>query len=480
MAGRGIQFAGDYDIKEIKLFTSSGNVIDLSEVVIAINIYEDIFSPAITGSIAVVDTNAIITNAPITGQDYISFKITTPGLENQSIDFTENVMSIHRIDTRLSVSAGTEVFTLHFCSPEGLRDNRVRVSKSYTKSINNIVEDVLTSKFYINSNKDLFIEPTVGIKKMVVPNMHPFKLINQLKREAQAEYNGSPHYLFFENINGIHFRSLDSLYAQKDIGTYHSGDAGTIDFKDGGFGNVEYELKRVLDYQFNANNDTLKNIAGGMLASSILSHNIYNKSYNYNDFDYISDFKKYDRVNGNILTAALGAQDNFPIYNEVALDEFDNTISQFPDSRVHLHPTSTVNGTDAQHYDYQTNTYPYTSNKIDETYLSRQSKFMELNDGASITMEINGTTTVYAGSMINFDMPINGTDHENEKTDKYYSGRYLIQSTRHMFDQKDKRHTIMMNLVKDSLKSELPINKLAIEPKGKKGIVVNDFYNKFI
>jgi len=474
MAGRGIQFAGDYNIKEIKLFTSSGNVIDLSEAVITMNIYEDIFSPAITGSIAVVDTNAIITNAPITGQDYLSFKITTPGLENQSIDFTENVMSIYRIDTRVSVSSGTEVFTLHFCSPEGLRDNRVRVSKSYTKSIDNIVKDVLTSKFYINSNKDLFIEPTVGIKKMVVPNMHPFKLINQLKREAQAEYNGSPHYLFYENINGIHFRSLDSLYAQKEIGTYHSGDAGTIDFKKGGFGNVEYELKRVLDYQFNSNNDTLKNIAGGMLASSILSHDIYNKSYSYNDFDYINEFQEYDRVNGNAL------QDNYPIYNEVALDEFDNTISQFPDSRIHLHPTSTVNGADAQHYDYQTNTYPYTPNKIDETYLSRQSKFMELNDGASITMEINGTTTVYAGSIINFDMPINGTDHEGDKTDKYYSGRYLIQSTRHMFDQKDKRHTIMMNLVKDSLNSELPINQLAIEPKGKKGIVVNDFYNKFI
>jgi len=474
MAGRGIQFAGDYNIKEIKLFTSSGNVIDLSEAVITMNIYEDIFSPSITGTLGIVDTNAIIMNAPITGQDYLSFKITTPGLENQSIDFTENVMSIYRIDTRVSVSSGTEVFTLHFCSPEGLRDNRVRVSKSYTKSIDNIVKDVLTSKFYINSNKDLFIEPTVGIKKMVVPNMHPFKLINQLKREAQAEYNGSPHYLFYENINGIHFRSLDSLYAQKEIGTYHSGDAGTIDFKKGGFGNVEYELKRVLDYQFNSNNDTLKNIAGGMLASSILSHDIYNKSYSYNDFDYINEFQEYDRVNGNAL------QDNHPIYNQVALDEFDNTISEFPDSRIHLHPTSTVNGADAQHYDYQTNTYPYTPNKIDETYLSRQSKFMELNDGASITMEINGTTTVYAGSIINFDMPINGTDHEGDKTDKYYSGRYLIQSTRHMFDQKDKRHTIMMNLVKDSLNSELPINQLAIEPKGKKGIVVNDFYNKFI
>ena len=105
---------------------------------------------------------------------------------------------------------------------------------------------------------------------------------------------------------------------------------------------------------------------------------------------------------------------------------------------------------------------------------------MELNDGTSITMEINGTTTVYAGSMIEFNMPINGADHNDDKKDKYFSGRYLIQSTRHMFDLKEKKHKILMNLVKDSLSSELPINEVAIEPKGKKGIVVNDFYNKFI
>ena len=120
----GMQYAGEFNIQDLKLFTSSGTVIDLSAITIVMNIYEDIFSPCITGTIAIVDTNALVMNAPITGQDYLSFKITTPGLENQAIDFTETVMSIYKIDTRMSVSAGTEVFTLHFCSPEGLRDNR--------------------------------------------------------------------------------------------------------------------------------------------------------------------------------------------------------------------------------------------------------------------------------------------------------------------------------------------------------------------
>ena len=102
---------------------------------------------------------------------------------------------------------------------------------------------------------------------------------------------------------------------------------------------------------------------------------------------------------------------------------------------------------------------------------------MELNKGSSITMEINGVTTISAGNMIEFNMPINGVQHGKDKIDKYYSGRYLIQSTRHMFDQTTKKHTILMNIVKDSLNTKLPKNDLAIEPKGKKGIVVNSFYS---
>ena len=72
----GINFAGEYNIQELKLFTSAGNVIDLSGSYMTMNIYEDIFSPCMTGDITVVDTNAILMNAPVTGQDFLSFKIT--------------------------------------------------------------------------------------------------------------------------------------------------------------------------------------------------------------------------------------------------------------------------------------------------------------------------------------------------------------------------------------------------------------------
>jgi len=469
----GINYAGEFSIQELKLFTSSGNVIDLSGSYITMNLFEDIFSPCLTGDVTVVDTNCIIMNAPITGQDYLSFKITTPTLEKQGIDFTETVMSVYKIDTRISPSTGSEVFKLHFSSPEGLRDSRVRVSKSYTDSIDVIVEDLLTNKFYINSQKDLFIEPTSGIRKIVAPNHHPFRIINHLKRETISEQNSSPNFLFFENLYGIHFRSLDSLYAQKNVGEFHSGDSGTVDFKEGGVTNVAYELKRVLDYKFNANNDTLKNIRSGMLGSNIITHDIFTKNYTSKTFDYMDNFNDFNRVNYNDKN-----KDN-PIYNDVPLDEFDNTISEFSNSKIHLHPTSTDGLHDAQHYfeftDGEKNIY--SPNNIDKTILTRQSKYMELSRGSSITMEINGTTTISAGNMIEFSMPISGVQHGKDKIDKYYSGRYLVQSTRHMFDQSTRKHTILMVIVKDSLNTKLPKNELAIEPKGKKGIVVNSFYS---
>ena len=66
----------------------------------------------------------------------------------------------------------------------------------------------------------------------------------------------TPLYVFFENLDGIHFRTLDSLYAEGSIGEFIASDRGTVDFQKGGVTNIEEDLKRVLDYEMASNNDT--------------------------------------------------------------------------------------------------------------------------------------------------------------------------------------------------------------------------------
>ena len=118
----GIRNAGEYILTELKLFTSTGEVINLNSNYTLLDIYENMFSNGLTGTVTI--------------------KIMTPGLDNIPIDFTKHVMAVYKIDLRKS-SRGNEVFQLHFCSPELLRNNRVRLSKSYDGNISDIVNIIL-------------------------------------------------------------------------------------------------------------------------------------------------------------------------------------------------------------------------------------------------------------------------------------------------------------------------------------------------
>ena len=441
---KGIQHAGEYELTDLRLYASSGVVINLSLSYTLLDIYENMFSNGLTGVLTIVDTNNMIMNAPITGQEFLSFKVTTPTLDNVPIDFTEHVMAVYKIDIR-KAERGNEVIQLHFCSPELLRNSRTRLSKAYMGNASDIVDTILKDAKALNTKKRLYIEQTLGIKKVVSPNKNPYSLIRDLTTDAISE-NGSPHFVFFENLDGIHFRTLDSLYSRGSSGEFIASDQGSIDFQKGGITNIEEELKAVLDYEMASNNDTKRNIKSGMFGSKTISHNIYQKNFEVERYDYFEDFQEHARVSGG--------KNNFPIYNKGAVD-FANKLSDFKDAKIYMHGTSKdTNGFDTQHYfDKSTN---YTPNDIQKTIASRSAKNTELDNGVKINMEINGNTTIRTGSIIDFQLPIVGTNHTGDVFDVYHSGKFLITKARHSFDKISNKYKIYMSVVKDSFNQELP------------------------
>ena len=220
----GLQYAGEFDLEKCELISSAGVTVDISAIIVEINIFEDIFSHSLNGSIIIGDTNNLVDNMPIVGQEYISLKITTPGLSDPKIDFSENVFCVHEIGVREPASTSSELVELKICTPELLRNHRTRVSKSYEETVDKIVQSVLENPKYINTKKDIYVEPTQGIRKLISPNNHPFDFIRNLTRESISVKNNSPHFLFFENMQGYHFRSLQSLYEEGVQGEFHCGD----------------------------------------------------------------------------------------------------------------------------------------------------------------------------------------------------------------------------------------------------------------
>ena len=437
----GLNFAGEFDLQEARIFSVNDISLNLLNDVnlISINIFEDIFKTGISGSIIFADTNNMIENLPIVGQETFTFKATTPGLEAEAIDFTENPFIIYKVERSEDVSVSANIVELLFVSPESITNYRRRISKSYTDTIDNIVNDILTNKLLINTNKNIEIEPTVGNRKILVPNSNPFKFIQKLSREAISKnYDGSPHFLFFENKNGFHFKPLQDLYNQPVKQQYNlsdkRGDPSRQDLTD--------EYKRMVQFEISANKDLLMNTSSGMLSSRLITHDIYNKNYESFNYGYIDNFENFNRIDG----------DARPIYSESIVNDLNENLGDFHDSRIFVHPTSTTTDyLDAQYYD-ENGKPQFTSNKSHTWLQDRKSKMVEYTNGIRAAMTVHGITTLTAGDIVDLSVPSLPTDDE----DAYYSGKYLVTQLRHNFAVPEKMHLTHMVVRRDAISFSLP------------------------
>ena len=494
MSQNEVQYAGEYQLHRCELISSSGVQSEITNLIIEINLFEDIFKSTMTGSVIFADTNNLVDNMPIVGQEFLAFKVTTPSLEQSDLDFdyTENVFCVYEIGSRNS-GTNSEMVEIKICSPELLRNERTRVSKSFESTVSETVLSLLTDPKYINTKKDIFIEPSLGIRKIVSPNFHPFSLIKTLSQEAIANNNNSPHFLFFENTKGFHFRSLQSLYSEGISGQFHYGEKGFEDKYDasGSSGKIAQGYKRILQFTTPQKNNVLQDINGGMLGSTLIMHDIYNKKYTKSTFSYFDNHNDFERLEGDTQMYAPTK------YNRVIIDDQNNTVGSFTDARIHVHPTSTtVDDIDAQYMEEnpetvenlvsqgvdrslakaaieqrqqergQEQTNPnYASNKADKWLLQRQQRIHELNTGMVVNMTINGNTAVAVGQIIDLSIPVSGIDHENAGKSKQQSGRYLISKLRHTFSNTTKTHLISLQATKDSNPIELESKASGQEPK---------------
>ena len=440
MSKESLQYAGEYNLLECFLTTSGSVTIDLAKnnQILEINIFEDIFMNTISGNIVLTDTNNLITELPIIGQELLSLKIQTPGFteDRSSINFTGGrEFFVFKIGMRTELSKGAQIYELNFISQETLRDQRVRVSKSYATDLSTIVEDIMTNEKYIGTTKELFIEPTLGARKLVVPNVHPYIFIKDLLKQSVSS-DGSPHYLFFENSDGFHFRSVQDLYKQPAIETFHFSENLPETGKHQEPAIID--LTRIIQYELQGTNDMIINTTSGMLGSTSIAHDIYSKNYVTKTYGYFDEFDTNTRV----------SKSSNPRYSE-STDMNGKSIGDYPEARIFVHPISTKGTIDANHMNY-------APSKLSEYGSTKVSRALELTTGIIIGMTLPGNTAMRVGNIIKLDIPVIGNDHSKTKVDPFYSGNFLVKNLRHQFLQTTRQHLIHMSVVKDSVEESIP------------------------
>ena len=239
-------------------------------------------------------------------------------------------------------SIKSTMYQLSFTTKEHFANERSKISKGFQDSPTKIIESILKAE--LDTKKPIMIEASKNIKRVVFANKKPFDAIRQIMQETVSKINNSPSYLFYETTKGFRCTTLTNLFAQEPLFDFNAGEVATLD----GDGqakhiNVVKDFERVIDMQLNPSIDSLLNTALGIFASKSTKVNLYNKSHETNTYKYFDEFNKFIRSEGS------QEKDN-PIYNDDPIDDKNNTIGDFIDSKTYLHTTFENEGKDMTHH----------------------------------------------------------------------------------------------------------------------------------
>ena len=439
---------GAFELSDIILisyrsFDGSGtpNRLSIRSLVQEFSIYESLDGKFLSGDMTLLDgTNAIHT-LPITGFERVEFFFRTPGTD-KGFDFSVksgHPMFVYSLKNRSGVNPRSQIYTLKFISIEAIRNHQTRVSQAFTGQIDQMVTDICYN--YLKTKKDLVVEDTKSNHKFVIPRLKPTKAIEQIRKNARSKHFENSGFLFFENGDGFNFKSYEGLFCKKDGSPRPVKAHYSPKIKNIGEDPV-YALQSVEDFTILQQFDTLNNTANGVYASRLITHDLYNKTFNEIDFDYNKEYLKQNHLEQDANGEKRADNGILPYFNYDNGETFGNKNEG---SIYYQSETAKVH-----------NTHELPQSK--DILQKRISQHLSVN---SLIIEITapGTTELRVGDIVNFTLPKYAPHHANDPldNDKYLSGRYLISAARHHVSTLNKRHTLALELIKDSFNVSLPM-----------------------
>lgn len=411
-----LKSAGQIDIQKLELISSKGNATDIRHMILNLNIYEDIFTPFITGVIVIKDALDLVNFFPLVGDEIINITLATPGFTKKAT-YIENKFRIYKMTDREMMGDRVVGYALHFISTEAMMDLNIKISRSYNDRID-LLATKLLEEYSLKTNTERFhVEPTTNGLSYVSNFWSPVKNLNYLAEHA-LNINNSPTYLFFENRNGLNFISLNSLYNTESVREFYQ-DNFVRRPETSSIRNIEKDYSAILDLNIPVSFDYIKNIQNGTYSSKLITHDITTKSYNTKIFDVLEDYTKDKRLN------------KYPLITKSLMHTPNSAIAT-------IHKANAV----------LTGNHDVTNSK----YFQRRRSLLQLAESCKIQITVFGRTDYTAGQKIKINLvqnrPIEMNDDNKEIEDKMFSGFYIISSIRHNITID--RHECVMELIKDS------------------------------
>jgi len=419
--GSNLLKAGDYTLSKLLLSSNTnGKQIDISNLYTQIEIFEDMFSPYMTGIIRMNDSFNVPEILALNGQETIEIEFKT-SVDNANPVY--KIFRVYKLDRQATDSNGKgQQYTIHMISEGGLVNYSQRCGYFVGGSVGEMVKNVVSkhfpsalweNKFEVESTKDLY--------SFVLPKSYtPFKAISWLSEKAMNSVAGdySP-FFFYETFDGYAFKSLSNIikdgsaniqnyYYIKENQSNADGSASSLPV-DGPMSAVWHRVQTLEELnRFNM----ADNIMNGIVSSRLVVHDLLRKQKResvFRESDVFGDMTK------------LGDK---PHYKSSEKDDpifYNDSCSYYYLSATGLSVYS--------------KTTPIKDNVRVEDYFLKRKYMINAMMTQKLVISLYGDSTKRVGQVISLHTPKICSDQstQEDKADKNFSGNYLITSVRHTF-----------------------------------------------
>lgn len=473
---------GDVIITSLNLHVvSSEDALDLKPFMMEINLYEDIFSPTLHGSVIIRDSLNLIGRLPIIGDEVLTVDIQTPWAELggysksnlgtfDPINKIQKSFSVYAVKNRKLNNDREQYYELLFCSLEASSDNITKICQKFEGTTDEIADKIFTDNMLaprIFDSKQSFEGDVEQVRSefviadaphdshitFVSPMWTPIQCLNWLAKRSIGNKHKSPTFLFYETTKAFYFASIESLVRNQ----LENGDIYSAFVYNTNLDNLQTVTSLVKGFQtiealnFLTNLDVIQSQDLGHFASTVHSFNMVKKDYKAYYYDHGFNYRKYSHMEDGTLDPATGAY-SFPEPDDTGGNKkfkmiFPINVMRSGDNKPFV---STVNP----------GVLDSTEDSIDlrpEDFISqRNSSLMDITT-LRLQLTVPGRTDAEVGRMIQLYYPSVGekTNEDSEALiwDQFVTGIYMITAIHHQISPL--RHTMFLEVSKDSYAQEI-------------------------
>lgn len=409
-----------FKVNELVIVTKAG-LIDISAIYEEINIFDSLFMPVMSGKILIRDSIGLSGKLIFDGSESLLIHIIKSEEEPDVASF-KKAFRIYKQSNRINAGLNSENYILHFVSDELLYSDQQKINQAYENTYSEIIKKILSDYLKVTSNQlGGVYNDTVGIRKVVIPNLRPLEAIEWCAKRC-TDFKNSPNFMFYQNYTGFNFASLSNLLTKQSILDIKFEPKNTKNT------NSLTEISSARSMEVVAQTDNIEQIRSGVNAGTFIGFDPTTRTIAKKQISYADHFNTMDHGNDKPNVSEIQNRDK--VSNLQAFNS-KKTVASFSASR--------------QYSNYIKKYDPTSISKEDnvEEYLFKRKAIIKNLMNRRVKFTMPGNFQLTSGFNVNVFVPnLAKKEKSSDNEDLSISGKYIIIGTRHIIGY-EKHETII-------------------------------------